>query len=341
MKTMRTLAIPAALMMLGGSALASEPGYFLGASSCCSTNGESGTFYPSFNNSLLQGTTIQTMVTISNAVTSRMSLTGGPRPMAGFQRTSMAAGSTGQGYSVWGNFASSSQEDDRAGQESDIDTDNTVVGFDYTLAPNLVLGLTGSYDDAEGNLAKGAGPNVDNKGMSIAPYLGWQINQNLALDASLGWGEGKLKTGTGSAKSDRFFGGINLSYTQWMGNWQVVGKGSYLYAEEKYEDSKNNGTTSPGTAVTNKLDQVRVGVQGAYWMGNGVQPYVGLTYVSDQDRSPKAAPGTKYEKDGWVGQVGINFFNASNTIYGGLSYSNESRDNVDNEIWTASINFRF
>lgn len=335
MKVIRNLAIPAALAVLGSSAFASTPTCYLGTSYC-----GSGTEAPGLNNALLQGTTIQTMVTISNAVTSRMTMTGGPRPTASIQRTSMAAGG-GQGYSAWGSFGSSSQEDDRAGQESKVEADNTVLGFDYALAPNLVLGLTGSYDDADGNLLKGVGPKLSNKGMSVAPYLGWQINQNLALDASLGWGEGKLKMGVGEAKSDRVFGGLNLSYTQWVGNWQIVGKGSYLYAEEKYENSKNAGVVVSGSGVTNKLDQIRVGIQGAYWMGNGVQPYVGLTYVSDQDQSPKPAAGTKFEKDGWVGQVGINFFNASNTIYGGLSYSNESRNNMDNETWTASINFRF
>lgn len=340
MKITRKLILPAALMMAGSSALASPPGYFLGAGYGAANGG--GASVPAFNNALLQGTAIQTMVTISNAVNSRMTFTGGPRPMASLNpSTGMAAGGAGQAYNVWGNFGASSQKDDRSGQQSKIDTENTVLGFDYTMAPNLILGVTGSYDNGDGNLLNGLGPKIDNKGYSLAPYLGWQINQNLALDASLGWGEGTLKTGSGEAKSDRNFAGINLSYTQWMGNWQVVGKGSYLYAEEKYKDSKNAGVTIPGTGITNKLDQIRVGVQGAYWMGNGVQPYLGVTYVSDQDQSPKPAAGTKFKKDGWVGQLGINFFNASNTIYGGISYSNESRDNMKNDIWTASVNFRF
>ncbi|QDX82189.1 hypothetical protein B9N43_13605 [Denitratisoma sp. DHT3] len=335
MKAIRNLALPAALMMLGGSAFASAPYCLL---NYCGYG--SSTANPGVNNALIQGTSIQTMVTISNAVTSRMTFTGGPRPTASLQRTSMAAGSAGQGYNVWGNFGASSQEDTRSGQQSKVDTDNTVIGFDYAMTPNLVLGVTGSYDDADGNI-RGAGAKLDNKGYSVAPYLGWQITQNLALDASAGWGEGKFKIGSGSADSDRTFAGVNLSYTQWMGNWQIVGKGGYLYAEEKYKNSKNAGVTVPGSGFTNKLDQIRVGVQGAYWMGNGVQPYVGVTYVSDQDQSPKPAAGKKFEKDGWVGVIGVNFFNASNTIYGGLSYSNESRDDMKNDTWTASINFRF
>lgn len=342
MKKIQHFAVPALLMALSGSTLAS--GYCGGC--MLGGNGDQGAFYPGINQALIQGSSFQTLLSITNAISSRNAFSGGPRPLAQAERTSMAAGGA-MPTNLWASFGQTSSEDTRSTQRMDMDTDNFVIGADYNVAPNMVLGITAAGDDGDGRQKVGD-VKMTTRGYSFAPYFAWQLSKDWALDAALGWGEGKFNAsdslGSSRAKADRFFSGLNLSYTQWAGNWQMVGKGSYLYAEEKYGDTRSSlagGGSLAGTKVTNKLDQFRLGVQAAYWMSNGVQPYVGLTYVSNQDPSPKAAAGTKNQKDGWIGQLGVNFFNASNTIFGGLSYSSEDRDNFKSDVWTANINFRF
>lgn len=351
-KHFKHLAIYATLSVASGAAFASAPASYLGStgSYTCPPCAPGETARPGLNQALLQGTTVQTMLTITNSISSRASFVGGPMRLSslGEPRTGMAAGDASSKLNVWGSYGFISREDTKAGQQTDADIDNPVIGADYQIAPNLVLGVSGAFDDGDGNIFNAVGfakTRFENKGYSIAPYVAWQINQNWSLDAAIGWGEGKFKTnspgGPGSADSDRMFGGANLSYTRWMDNWQFLGKGSYMYAEEEYENSKFNGVTVANTGVTNKLSQLRLGAQAGYWLGGGWLPYAGLAFVSDSDVSPKVAPGIKWDKQAWVGTVGINYFSAKNDIYGGIAINDESRNGTTNTSVLLNINFRF
>jgi hypothetical protein len=47
-------------------------------------------------------------------------------------------------------------------------------------------------------------------------------------------------------------------------------------------------------------------------------------------------------RDAFVWSLGVNFFSLSSKITGGLMYQVESnRDNSDNDVLTANVNFRF
>ena len=253
---------------------------------------------------LISNTSLQQMLTISNAVGFRMGiLQSRPANIVSSNQTFGLAAGGNEKWNAWGSLSANNNE--YKGFDQDVTT--AVSGLDYTVAPTLVAGASVAYDRSTGSLF-----NITTTGYTVAPYLGWQINKDWSLDASMGWGEGKTNIGTNEIKPDRFFYGTNLSYTQWSGNWQFTGKASYLYGEEKYESTLLN--------AKNKIDQWRLGGQAGYWMAGGIMPYFGLAYSTDDTKT--ALAGTNdLGKNAWTVSVGANFFSLANNLTGGIVYN--------------------
>lgn len=283
----------------------------------------------------------------SRAIASRFNLlSGGPLASAG--TTGLAAGGIADKWNVWGNidqnntdFSYAAPGGFRTTGGSDVTT--SIVGFDYSLSPQMVVGVSAAYDRANGTGTSGLVPattTTSTDGYQIAPYLGYQLSKEFALDASVGMGSGDFSNSGGvKASADRWFAAANLSYARWMGNWQYTGKASYLHGEEKYGNVTAGAVTVKGD--TNKVDQVRLGAQAGYWM-NGVMPFAGLAYTADVSRSSTAPGGNKLGRDAFVWSLGANFISLSSKITGGVMYQAETnRSNSDNDILTANINFRF
>jgi hypothetical protein len=310
----------------------------------------------------VKATSIGTMQVVSSALAARFS--GGSAPPGKTADAGggagLAGGNKGGGWNAWANVSQTAQKYDRgtfflngADRTNKFDTNvqNIVVGGDYQLTPDIALGASAAFDDGSGTTtshtiaAPTGSKSIKTSGYSFAPYLGWQISKELAADFSIGWGNGK-STVDSSIKTDsnRFFYGGNLGYTTWSGNWQLTGKGSYLFGEEKSADSKNNGVTLARTAVTSSVGQFRVAGQAAYWM-DGVMPYVGLSYSSDS-RSSNASADQKTATDvgntAWLWSAGINFISLRSGITGGLTYETETnRSRSKSDRWMANVNFRF
>lgn len=313
----------------------------------------------------IQSTTIEQMLAISSGISSRFAPAGAPpgRTADSGERKGLSAGSAGEKWNVWGSLAQSEFRYDRgtydlggvvAGARTnkfDNRIQNIVIGADYLWAPNLALGLSGAFDNGRGSAASytlaapDAAKPVSTNGYSIAPYLGWQIDKSWALDATVGWGNGE-STASGNVKTDssRFFYGANLTYSHWYGNWQVSGKGGYLFGQEKAGDSVVAGVTKTGTKITNEVGQFRIGGQAAYWM-NGVMPYFGLAYAADNRSSSASAAqqdATAMGKNAWVWSLGANFISIKNAMTGGIGYEQETgRSRSKNNKLMANINVRF
>lgn len=300
----------------------------------------------------IAGTTVQQIVSISSAVSSRMLAlgAGGPpgRKITSLEsETGMAAGNGAQKFNVWGNVTNTNSKYSGNSTLGNADKTsarvlNTVVGLDYGFAPNMVVGLSAAIDAGSGSMGN-AGTST--KGYSFAPYLGWQIDKNLALDVTTGMGDGEYSTANASqAKSQRSFTALNLTYSRWMDNLQLNAKGGFLTAKEKYGDIKNNGLTQSGTSTSTRLDQFRVGVDAGYWM-NGVMPYAGLAYATD-GRSFSSAAGlqdtSKLGKSAAIISLGVNFFNLGKDLTAGLLYTIESgRTNGKNDTFGGNVSLRF
>ncbi|MBK9019489.1 MAG: autotransporter outer membrane beta-barrel domain-containing protein [Sulfuritalea sp.] len=310
----------------------------------------------------IQSTTLGQMQTVSSALGSRFGQVSAPPGRvadAGGIR-GVAAGNPPGKWNAWASVSENDVRYDRgvfffnaANRTNKFDSRirNLVVGGDYQWAPNLAFGVSGAFDESRGSTesyaiaAPTAPKSVTGNGYSIAPYIGWQFAKDWAMDATIGWGEGESTVdGAVTTDSKRFFYGANVGYTTWQGNWQLTGKGSYLFGQEKSDDSKNNGVTLANSKVTNEVGQFRVGGQAAYWM-DGVMPYVGLTYAVDRLSGTATAAqrnATEMGKSAWIWSLGANFVSIKNAITGGIGYEYETaRSRSKNSKLMANINLRF
>lgn len=300
----------------------------------------------------IAGTSVQQVSAISSAVASRMLSappSGAKVAASKFDESGMAAGNGAQKFNVWGNLNStrSSYGGNSALNSTDktsSDIVNTVLGFDYGFAPNMVIGFSAAFDRSSGSIGTRAVGSTT-KGDMYAPYFGWQISKEMALDLSAGWGEGNFTSSATKVDSKRDFAAANLSYNKWLNNYQVTGKVGYLMAKEKYDNIVNAGGTQNGTSSSNSVDQLRLGVDVGYWM-NGVMPFVGLAYTTDSRKASSAVAGfvdnNKLGKDAFVLSLGANFFSLAKGVTGGVVYTTESgRSNGKNDMLGANVSFRF
>lgn len=338
-------------LMLGLSLVGSGSAF---AIDCTFANQYSGGYYLSYHpecnvaaiGQVVTGGAIQQMQAISNAVglQSNFTLGGGPLQVAQGLK-GVAAGANNPKWNVWGSGNYNDTELSR-GSANPLNFDGNqyavTVGGDYRLSPMSTLGISASYDDGRVKPQNGGGVKVTNNGINIAPYFAHQFTKNYSVDASAGLGWGSLKRTGGSGigipnyngDTERRFAGVNLNSGHWYGNVQVSGKASLFYSHQ------HNNTDAAGLdEATKYLMQGRVGVQTAYWMGNGFMPYVGVTYVNDMARN--STQGISLDKDGFVAGVGLNYF-SKNGITGGISYSSEfGRHDVTNNVFMANMNVRF
>jgi hypothetical protein len=285
---------------------------------------------------------------ISNALGNRF-LASPPPSLAGLS-SGRAAATPGKQWNVWGSLTSNTTEQDffrpLAGSNINIDNDalTTVLGGDLTLSSTMAAGVSVAFDRATGDsrVAGTVQNSLTNEGYMIAPYIGMSLSKELALDASVGLGQGKLSQSGGiAADADRWFAGANLNYSRWVGNTQFSGKFGWMHGEEKYDNASGSGVTYAGTGAKNKIDQFRLGAQAAWWM-NGVMPYVGLSYLTENRSTTLAGATDPIGKDAWLFSMGANFLSLSSGITGGVAYEQEfSRSNQDNYRLIANIGLRF
>lgn len=296
----------------------------------------------------MSGSSFVQVGAISTSLMSRMLADSGPMVVTSEPLKGMAAGGK-NAWNVWGNVAENdTRQSFTIGPNAihhDIDITNAVVGADYAIAPGTVVGVSGAFDRGDGRTqptAIAAWEASTTKGYAIAPYIGYQLSKEFALDASIGFGSGKIASSGGmESEGDRLFYAANLNYSRWVKDVQFAGKIGYLHGEEDFGNSKLSGVTQNNTAAKNKVDRWLLGVQAAYWMGNGVQPYAGLNYLADR-RSSSQAGADPVGKSAWQWALGLNFFSLASGVNGGVAYTQEDgRSNQKNNALTANIGIRF
>lgn len=308
----------------------------------------------------MNGTMFQQALAVSSVLAGRRLADGPSAKVAGSFRGAAAGGQAGP-FNVWASLNQNDSKQDYAsfgtyaapGSRSKNDTDilNTVLGVDYALNPALVVGVSLAIDRGDGS-GGNTDPSFDlntlkSKGHVFAPYVGWQLNREFSLDASVGYGSGEISTSTSQhsnrSDSDRRFAAANLNYMRWLGDMQFSGRASYLHGVEKYDDIRVNGTSQAGTGARNTIDQVRLGAQVSWWRA-GFAPFVSLGYTNDIDRKTTqfGAPANPIGDDAWVWGVGVNFYSLAAGVTGAITYNREEgRSNQKNDSLTANINVRF
>lgn len=301
---------------------------------------------------LINATSGRQWSAISQSLAQRQIRDGSPSLAYNPSLKGLAAGETTGAWNIW---AHALDDDTRQSYRNDFgekvkndsDVFNAILGADYALSEALVLGVSLAVDrgDIEGRTSAEPGESnkLDSEGYMLAPYLGWQLTPELALDVSMGFGEGELDAvgDDGSQDAERWYAGANLVYSRWMGNWQFGGRAGYLHAEEDYADAEAAGVSFDATDAQNKIDQLQLGAQLGYWI-DGFMPYGGLKYVDDLHRS-HSLDGLEDEigKQAWVWTLGLNYYSLAHGITAGLAYEKEvARSNQSRDTLMANITLR-
>lgn len=297
----------------------------------------------------VSGTSFVQVGAISGTISNQLLGSSGPTGLASAPLQGMAAGEK-KGWNFWGSFAANdTRQQYTVGPntiKNDVNLANVVFGADFALQPGMVLGISGAFDRGDGSTQPTAAAarqaNVL-KGWSLAPYIGYQISKELALDATAGIGMGTNSSAGGmEVEGDRFFYAANLTYSRWFSNLQVSAKAGYLYGEEAFENAKINGNVMAGTAIKSRLGRYQLGAQAAYWLGNGIQPYAGLSYLADTRSSSGGAGVDPIGGSAWQWSVGMNFFLLSSGVTGGVAYTQEDgRNSQKNNALTVNIGIRY
>ncbi len=301
-----------------------------------------------------QATITATAIAHSNAISGslaeRFLAAAGPAVLASKGYSGLAAGAPADKWNVWGNLSGNDStieytNTSASTTRNDSSILTTVIGADYALSPTLVFGLSASFDrgDGSGKTGDDASLDANTSGYLLAPYIGLQLSDELALDASAGFGHGKRDTQSGPKyDTDRRFAALNLSYSHWFQNLQLSGKLGYLHAKENYGNSRTNGLENPNTDNSNTLGQFRAGVQLGYWV-NGFMPYAGVAFTRDRrSASNQYMEVDVLGKNATLWTVGVNFFSLSSKLSGGIAYNRESgRSNSKNDSLMANINIRY
>lgn len=308
---------------------------------------------PGVTAAILSATTLATPLAISNALSSAIAGRTAPgvsrAALDGKATTGQAAAAGGMRWSGWFSLAQNQVGYSFQPLRNSGNVNLALGGIDYTFSNNVILGLAGSWDRARVSTTFNGG-NLNGNGYTLAPYIAVPFGGAWVFDASAGFGRANISQVdnnvvgglSGSSTDRRTFGALGLSYATAIGKWQFTGKGNYLTAEDKVgQFTLSNGATV--STSTTRISQFRIGGQAAYEAGLFV-PFAGLYYVNDIQRptqSPVGGVSAANDRDGWLVQLGINFY-SKGPVSGGLMYSTEtSRKEVKNNQFMANIAIRF
>ena len=267
----------------------------------------------------------------------------------GSGETGAAAAAGGTKWNAWLAYSRSNVGYSFQPLQSGGNVDVVLGGIDYTFGSNLIAGIALS-DERTRVTTSFNGGSIRASGNTVAPYLGWRINNNWMLDATLGLGTTNLSftdnsgaaSVTGANKDKRSIASLGLAYNHTMGRWLLTAKGSLLSIEDRFSAfTQSNNTAVNGS--TTRTAQARIGGQAMFNAGSFV-PYLGVTYINDIQRPNQAPVGGQTaanDRDGWQLRGGINF-RSSGALYGGVQVSSEvGRSQVKNEqiLFNAGIRF--
>lgn len=218
---------------------------------------------------------------------------------------------------------------------------NATAGLTYRLAPTVVVGVFGGYENFNYDFAWLTG-NLDGDGVTVGTYAGWQITPTLRWKGMVGWTglsyDASAGLAAGSFDGSRWLlsTGINGSYD--VGAY-VVEPSADVFA--LWESQGNYIDTLGGLHDARDFSTGRVALGGKvtapHWI-EGVMPYLGLyadwRFASD-DAVVADVPDTGIG-DGWSARV-TGGFSMRVLTAGSLSLGAEYGGiGADYSVWTGT-----
>lgn len=166
--------------------------------------------------------------------------------------------------------------------------------------------------------------SVTGTGLTVSPYLAYQINNDWSLDASLGVGQSTATAKTVTLRSepeiDRRFLSVGLTRAQAQGSWFILYKAGMSSSEDKTKAFvSSSGQTSAGS--TTRLNQLKLGIYAIYNRPL-VSPFVAAYHLVN-DFSVSGSSATKPKEYSSVQQLQVGLNASSGPLYGALAYQSE------------------
>jgi|LauGreSuBDMM15SN_2_FD.fasta_scaffold23820_1 hypothetical protein len=197
-----------------------------------------------------------------------------------------------------------------------------LMGLEYNFDDRLISGVSLAADSTNSNTTYNGG-TYKSTGLTVSPYIAYQVSGNWLADLSVGYGGSNPTTtvggSTGTTNYTRFFAATGLSNRIQMDKLIITPRASYTM----YKDSLDAYTSSTGTynsELTTYLYQTKVGAQASYDV-KIASPFIAAyqiinTWSASQAGTPSSVYPSTYQL--------IAGINASKGIfYGTVAYQME------------------
>lgn len=259
---------------------------------------------------------------------------------AGMTEDGLSAGQQGSEFGVWGLGMYTNFSNDDEATKYDADLYTVMVGGDWRVTDDLMIGLALGYEYLDLDKKYGGGGSLETDGSyTIMPYLGYTIIPGTVLDAAFGYTSTEYEdndgTATGDYDSDRYVSSIGLSQYFSYDAWDFSGRIGYLYVHGDQSDYDRSGANVDNS--DSFLGQLSVGAKAAYNY-EGWQPYVGLNYLLDTTTSARPVNS---DYDEFEGLFGINCFAIDQWKIGAEFGASFDRSQYESYRSTLTVRYEF
>ncbi|MCR9129904.1 MAG: Ig-like domain-containing protein [Alphaproteobacteria bacterium] len=182
--------------------------------------------------------------------------------LAGLRNASLASAAAAPGrnperpfaenWDIWVAAEIGGVRDSRAGAEAESDFGVVQLGVDYSVSPDLLIGLLGQYDWADedsGEIHIEAGgvatARIEGEGWMAGPYAVWRLHDGLILDGVALYGRSDNQVNPlglyeDSFSTDRFMLGATLTGELSSGPWRLrpqIGWTHFEETQDGYQDA--------------------------------------------------------------------------------------------------------
>jgi hypothetical protein len=225
-------------------------------------------------------------------------------------------------WSVWATPVVSQFKNNVAPNTSNGTVVLGLVGLEYNFDDRLISGVSLAADSTNSNTTYNGG-TYKSSGLTISPYVAYQVSDAWLADLSAGYGGSNPTTtvgsSTGTTNYTRFFAAAGLSNRIELDKFTITPRASYTM----YKDSLDAYTSSTGTynsELTTYLYQTKLGAQASY-DAKIMSPFIAAyqiinTWSASQAGTPSSVYPSTYQL--------IAGINASKGIfYGTVAYQME------------------
>ena len=233
-------------------------------------------------------------------------------------------------FGVWGAYQHSDTEDSFAATAFKSNRDGVLVGVDVSPWDNFLAGVALGFASVDVDTAFNSG-NQDVRELSIIPYLGARLSEQLgtdmdvSFDLSIGYTDisidqfrlsGPTRVTSNVDATRRFIAG-NVNVGQTVGAFYVGATAGILVARDSYDSFLESDGTIVGQREF-ELGQFRVGGDVSYLHETSYglwEPYVRVTYQNDYEAETLSVAGAvqpSNDTDDFLIGLGLRFYNQDN-----------------------------